>query len=343
MPGRDIGIDLGTATVLVNIRGKGIVLREPSVVAVDSKTDEILAIGEDARKMLGRTPGNITTIRPMRDGVISNYDVTQQMLKYFIKKVSSFSLFKPRIMVCVPSRITKVEERAVVDAVKHAGASRVYLIEEPVAAAIGAGIDITKPCGSMVVDIGGGTTDIAVLSLKDVAVSASIKVAGDRFDEAIAKYIRRKYRVVIGEMMAEAIKIKIGCVYPRDEMLSMPVKGRNLINGMPKMFTITSEETREALSEVSESVYTAVHSVLERTPPELVSDIYTNGIMFTGGGSLVYGLDRLIAEKTGVNCMIADEAELCVAKGTEKALENLNVLKDGLLYVSRTGEGGKAG
>lgn len=338
MPGRDIGIDLGTATVLINIRGKGIILKEPSVVAIDSRTDEILAVGEDARKMLGRTPGNILTIRPMRDGVISNYDITQQMLKIFLRKISAFSLFKPRIMVCVPSRITEVEERAVVDAVRHAGASRVYLIEEPVAAAIGAGIDITKPCGSMVVDIGGGTTDIAVISLKDVAVSASIKVAGDKFDEAISKYVRRKHRVIIGEMTAEAIKIKIGCAFPREQTLTMEVKGRNLVNGMPKMFTITSDETLEAFGEVTASIYDAVHSVLERTPPELIGDIYTNGIVFTGGGSLVYGLDRFIAKKTGVECRVADDAVCCVAKGTEKALENLSELQDGLLYVSRSGD-----
>ena len=335
MPGNDIGIDLGTATVLINIKGKGIVLKEPSVVAVDRSKEKVMAVGTTAQRMLGRTPDNILAVRPLRDGVISNYELTEQMLKFFIKKVCNYFIFKPRIMVCVPSMITEVEERAVYDAAIQAGARKAYLIEEPIAAAIGSGIDITKPIGNMVVDIGGGTTDIAVISLKDTAVSNSIKVAGDKFDEAIVKYVRRKYNVLIGERTAEEVKMKIGCVVPREPAEKMAVKGRSLITGMPKMLELDSEEMLEALSEPSSAVVEAIHSVLERTPPELVGDIITNGIVLTGGGSLLYGMDKLITNYTGIHSFVADDPVTCVARGTGLALDNLNVLQDGLLYVSR--------
>ena len=335
MPGNDIGIDLGTATVLINIKGKGIVLKEPSVVAVDRSREKVVAVGTAAQRMLGRTPDNILAVRPLRDGVISNYELTEQMLKFFIRKVCNYFIFKPRIMVCVPSMITEVEERAVYDAAIQAGARKVYLIEEPIAAAIGSGIDITRPVGNMVVDIGGGTTDIAVISLKDTAVSNSIKVAGDKFDEAIVKYVRRKYNVLIGERTAEEVKMKIGCVVPREPAEKMAVKGRSLITGMPKMLELDSEEMLEALSEPSSAVVEAIHSVLERTPPELVGDIISNGIVLTGGGSLLYGMDRLISNYTGIHSFVADDPVTCVARGTGLALDNLNVLQDGLLYVSR--------
>lgn len=335
VPGSDIAIDLGTATVLINVRGKGIVLEEPSVVAYDKINDKIVAIGGDARKMIGRAPENIQVVRPLKDGVISNFEFTSMMLKAFIKKIYGNFVVKPRIMVCVPSLITEVEERAVYDAAIQAGARKVYLIEEPIAAAIGAGIDITKPCGNMVVDIGGGTTDIAVISLKDTAVSTSIKVAGDKFDEEMVKYVRRKHKVLIGERTAEEIKMRIGCVYPREQNLIMQVKGRSLISGLPKMFEIGSDETMEAYEAISASIVSAVHSVLERTPPELVGDIISGGIILTGGGSMISGLDRLIEDHTGIKTVLADDPITCVARGTGKALENLNVLQEGLLYISR--------
>lgn len=335
MPGSDIALDLGTATILIYVKGKGIVLKEPSVIAYDKNIEKIVAVGTEARKMLGRTPDNIVAVRPLRDGVISNFDLTAQMLKYFIKKVCGNFVFKPRIMICVPAMITEVEERAVYDAAIEAGARRAYLIEEPIAAAIGSGLDITKPCGNMIVDIGGGTTDIAVISLKDTVVSRSLKVAGDKFDEAIAKYVRKKYKILIGERTAEEIKVEIGCVYAREQSLSMAIKGRCLTTGLPKMIEITSEETCEAFEDVSESVVEAVHSVLERTPPELIGDISENGIILTGGGSLIYGIDKLIAKHTGINARIADDPETCVARGTGIALENINNLSDGLLYIAK--------
>jgi rod shape-determining protein MreB len=328
--GQDIGIDLGTATVLVYIKGKGIVLREPSVVAIDKNTNKLLAVGEEARRMLGRTPGNIIAIRPLKEGVISDYDITERMLKYFINKVSGgkfLNLFKPRIMVCVPSGVTEVEKRAVIDAAMQAGARKTYLIEEPIAAAIGAGIDISKACGSMVVDIGGGTTDIAVMSLGGTVVSASIKVAGDKFDEAIVRYMRKKHSVMIGERTAEELKINVGTVFPRIQEVTMDIRGRNLISGLPKTITITSTEMMEALEEPISSVVEAVHSVLERTPPELAADISDRGIVMTGGGSLVYGLDKLLQDKTGIDVIIADDAISCVALGTGKALDNIEVIE----------------
>lgn len=324
--GRDIGIDLGTATVIAYIKGKGIVLREPSVVAVDNNTRDVLAVGGEARRMLGRTPGNIVATRPLREGVISDYTVTEKMLKYFINKVGGKTLFAPRIMICIPSRVTEVEKKAVIDAATNAGARKVFLIEEPIAAAIGAGIDISKPCGNMVIDIGGGTTDVAVISLGGAVVSTSIKVAGDKFDEAIVKYIKKKYNVSIGERTAEDLKINIGCVYPKIQDMEMEVRGRDLISGLPKTVMIHSSEMLEALIEPAMMIVDAVHSVLEKTPPELAADISDRGIYMTGGGCLVDGLDKLIQEKTGINVMIAQDTVSCVALGTGKALENLDIL-----------------
>ena len=325
--GQDIGIDLGTATVIAYVKGKGIVLREPSVVAVDSNTGEVLAVGKEARKMLGRTPGNIVATRPLRDGVISNYTVTEKMLKYFINKVCGRFVFAPRIMICVPSMITEVEKKAVIDAATQAGARKVYLIEEPIAAAIGAGIDISKPSGNMVVDIGGGTTDIAVISLGGSVISTSLKVAGDKFDEYIIKYIKKKYNVIIGERTAEDLKVNIGCVYPKMQDVEMDIRGRGLVDGLPKTITIHASEMLEAMMEPALMIVDAVHSVLERTPPELVADIGNKGIYMTGGGCLVDGLDKLLQEKTGIGVMIAQDTVSCVALGTGKALDNLDSLK----------------
>ncbi len=332
---RDIGIDLGTASVLIFVKGKGIVLREPSVVALDKESGRLLKVGTEAQKMLGRTPGNIVAIRPLREGVISDYDMTERIIKEFLRKVSGFRLYKPRIVICVPSGITEVEERAVIDAGKQAGARRVYLIEEPVAAAIGAGIDISKPEGNMVVDIGGGTSDIAVISLGGIVESTSIKIAGDQFDEAIVKYIRRKHNVLIGERTAEELKISIGCVWPRDEEVYAEVKGRDLMTGLPRVFTVSSSEMLEAFDEVTTRIVEAVHSVLERTPPELVADISTNGIVMTGGWSLVWGFDKLLSAKTGIETRIVDEAVSCVAYGTGKSLEWINEMQDGTINLSR--------
>ena len=324
--GQDVGIDLGTATVIVYIKGKGIVLREPSVVAVDSNTGEVVAVGKEARRMLGRTPGNIVATRPLRDGVISDYTVTEKMLKYFISKVGGRSIFAPRIMICIPSRVTEVEKKAVIDAANQAGARKVYLIEEPIAAAIGAGIDISKPCGNMVVDIGGGTTDIAVISLGGSVVSTSIKVAGDKFDEYVVKYIKKKHNLAIGERTAEDLKVNIGCVYPKIQDIEMDVRGRDLITGLPKTITIHSSEMLEALIEPAMMIVDAVHSVLEKTPPELAADISDKGIYMTGGGCLIDGLDKLLQEKTGINVMIAQDTVSCVALGTGKALDTLDSL-----------------
>ena len=332
---KDIGIDLGTASVLVYVKGKGVVLNEPSVVAMDKNTGKLLKVGAEAQAMLGRTPGNIVAIRPLREGVISDYDMTERMLKEFIKKTTTFSLFKPRLLICVPSGITEVEERAVIDAGIQAGARKAYLIEEPVAAAIGAGIDITKPDGHMVVDIGGGTADIAVISLSGVVESASIKIAGDQLNESIVKYMRRKHNLLVGERTAEDMKIKIGCVFPREEELTMDVKGRCLLTGLPRVVTVSSAEMMDAFEEPVERIVEAVHSVLERTPPELVADISTNGIMMTGGGSLVSGFDKLISARTGIQTFIADDAISCVAIGTGKSLDELNNMQDGTMNLSR--------
>lgn len=324
--GQDIGIDLGTATVIAYAKGKGIVLREPSVVAVDNNTGEVLAVGKEARRMLGRTPGNIVATRPLRDGVISNYAVTEKMLKYFINRVCGNFIFAPRIMICIPSQVTEVEKKAVIDAASQAGARKVYLIEEPIAAAIGAGIDISKPCGNMVIDIGGGTTDIAVISLGGSVVSTSIKVAGDKFDEAIVRYIKKKYNTIIGERTAEDLKINIGCVYPKIQDMEMDIRGRDLATGLPKTITVRSSEMLEALIEPAMQVVDAVHSVLEKTPPELAADISDRGVYMTGGGCLIDGLDKLLQEQLGLNVMIAQDAVSCVALGTGKALDNLDAL-----------------
>lgn len=327
--GQDIGIDLGTATILVYVKGKGIVLREPSVVAIDKNTNEVLAVGQEARKMLGRTPGNIIALRPLKDGVISDYTITEKMLKYFITKVCGKFVFSPRIMICVPSRVTEVEKKAVIDAANHAGARKVFLIEEPIAAAIGAGIDIGKPYGSMIVDIGGGTTDIAVISLGGAVRSMSLKMAGDKFDDAIIKYIKKQKNVIIGERTAEDIKINIGCMFPKTVLERMNVKGRDLNTGLPVEIEITSEEIFDALKPCADVIVEGVHNVLEETPPELSADISERGIYITGGGGLVDGLDRLLEERTGIPVMVAEDAQSCVAIGTGKALNHIELLEQG--------------
>ena len=329
MASSDIGIDLGTASILVYVKGKGVVLKEPSVVAYDRDTEQIMAIGEEARLMPGRTPGNIVAVRPLRQGVISDYKTTEKMLKYFIQKAVGKSFFgrRPRISVCVPSGVTDVEKRAVEDATYQAGARDVYIIEEPVAAAIGAGIDISRPCGNMIVDIGGGTSDIAVISLDGVVVSSSIKVAGDDFDDAIVRFMRKRHNLLIGERSAEEIKINIGTCYKRPENISMDIRGRNLVTGLPKTVTVSSDETEEALREVTSQIVDAVHSVLERTPPELAADIADRGIVLTGGGALLHGLEDLIEENTGITTMTAEEPLTAVAIGTGKYIEFLSERK----------------
>jgi len=333
----DIGIDLGTASVVVYIRGQGIVLREPSVVAVDSATQQILAIGEEARRMLGRTPGNITAIRPLRDGVISDYVMTEKMLHYFLGRVTRRSFFnRPRVVVCVPSGVTEVEKRSVYDATMDAGASQAMLIEEPIAAAIGAGLDIGRPYGCMVVDIGGGTTDIAVISMGHAVVSSSIKVAGDAFDDAIIRFMRKRYNLLIGERTAENLKINIGCAYPRKETLGMEITGRNLVSGLPRTINISSDEIIEAVEDPVQSILGAVHGVLERTPPEIASDIFERGIVMTGGGSLLCGLDLRLQQTTRLNCYVAEDSISCVALGTGKALEESDTYARGKLYGSKS-------
>ncbi|MCI7619587.1 MAG: rod shape-determining protein [Firmicutes bacterium] len=324
----EVGIDLGTANVLVYIKGKGIVLNEPSVVAINNDTDEILAVGEEARQMLGRTPANIVAVRPLRDGVISDYDITERMLKYFIRKTcGSGRFFKPKIMVCVPSGVTEVEKRAVREAATQAGGKDVYLMEEPVAAAIGAGIDIAKPDGVMVIDIGGGTTDIAVISLGGIVASTSVKIAGDKFDEAIIKYMRKAHKLYIGERTAEELKVTIGTAFPRDEVVTKECRGRDLVTGLPKSVDVTSDEMMDALEEPLYAITEAVHNVLERTPPELAADISNSGIIITGGGALLYGIDRRIEERTGIKVIIAEDPKSCVAIGTGKALDELEKLE----------------
>ena len=318
----DIGIDLGTASILVYIKGKGVVLKEPSVVAIDRDTDTIRAIGEEARLMIGRTPGNIVAVRPLRQGVISNYSVTEQMIKYFIQKaVGKRSYKKPRISICVPSGATEVETKAVEDASFQAGAREVFIVEEPLAAAIGAGIDISKPCGNMVVDIGGGTTDIAVISLGATVESTSVKVAGDDFDDAIVRYMRKKHNLLVGERTAEEIKIGLGTCFKKTEVKKMEVRGRNLVTGLPKIIEVTSEEVEEALREATTQIVEAIHGVLENTPPELSADIAVRGIVLTGGGCLLDGLEELIESKTGINTMTAEDPMTAVAIGTGRYLE----------------------
>ncbi len=327
--GTDIGIDLGTASILVYIKGKGVVLKEPSVVAFDRDTNKIRAIGEEARLMLGRTPGNIVAVRPLRQGVISDYTVTEKMLRYFIgKALGKRHMRKPRIAVCVPSGVTEVEKKAVEDATYQAGAREVLIIEEPIAAAIGAGIDISRPCGNMIVDIGGGTTDVAVISLGGTVVSSSVKIAGDDFDEAIVRYMRKKHNLLIGERTAEDIKIKVGSCYRRVEAETMDVRGRNLVTGLPKTVSVSSEDTEEALRETTLQIVETVHSVLERTPPELAADIADRGIVLTGGGALLRGLEELLEEKTGINTMTAEDTMQCVAIGTGKFVEFMSGHRD---------------
>ena len=322
MASTDIGIDLGTASILVYVKGKGVVIKEPSVVAFDRDANKIKAIGEEARMMLGRTPGNIVAIRPLRKGVISDYTVTEQMLKYFIQKATGrMSFRKPRISICVPVSITEVECKAVEDATYQAGARDVTLIDEPIAAAIGAGIDISRPCGNMIVDIGGGTCDVAVISLDGIVVSSSLKIAGDDFDEAIIRYVRKKHNLLIGERTAEDIKITIGTAIERPDQKVMEVRGRDLVTGLPKTVRVTSEETRDALKETTSQIVEAVHGVLERTPPELASDVVARGIVLTGGGALLNGLEELIELKTGINTVTAEDAMTAVAIGTGRYME----------------------
>lgn len=332
---KDIGIDLGTASVSIFVRGRGIVLVEPSLVAVDRASGELLAIGTDAQEQLSRSSGSLAAIRPIQGGVISDYGMTERMIKAYLKKTLGGSPFKPNVVVCVPSGITEVEERAVIDAGMQSGARRVYLMETPVAAALGAGLDISRAVGHMVVDIGGGTCDIAVLSLGSIVEAASRKAAGDQFDEALMRYLRRRANLLIGERSAEEIKISIGCVTPREEMRAITVRGRDLSSGFPRTYDVTSEETREAYTPIAEDMIEAIRLVLERTPPELVSDIARDGIFLTGGGSLLYGIDQLIAEKTGYPVHIAEDAATCTIRGTGAALTNLHDMPDGALHIAR--------
>ncbi|MCD8131401.1 MAG: rod shape-determining protein [Lachnospiraceae bacterium] len=321
----DIGIDLGTASILVYIKGKGVVLKEPSVVAFDRDTNTIKAIGENARLMFGRTPGNIVAVRPLRQGVISDYRVTEQMIEHFIRKAIGHRTFrKPRMAVCVPSGVTEVEKKAVEDAAYQAGAREVYIIEEPIAAAIGAGIDISRPCGNLIVDIGGGTSDIAVISLGGSVVSASIKVAGDDFDEALVRYLRKKHNLLVGDRSAEDLKIKVGTCWRSGEEEFMDVRGRDLVTGLPKTISVSSYETEEALRDTVNQIVETIHSVLEKTPPELAADISDRGIVLTGGGAMLRGLEELIHDRTGINTVTAEDPMTCVAIGTGKYIESLS-------------------
>ena len=326
----DIGIDLGTANVLVYVKGKGIVLREPSVVAVNRDTNQILSIGEDAKRMLGRTPGNIAAIRPLRDGVIADYDVTESMLRFFIDKVIGHRfVFRPRIMICIPTGVTMVEKRAVQEAAEQAGARRTQLIEEPMAAAIGAGLPVDEATGSMIVDIGGGTTDIAVISLGGIVISRSLRIAGDKFDEALISYVRRTCNILIGERTAEEIKIRIAAASSEARQGQMDVRGRDLLSGLPKNIQLTTAQAAEALSAPVGRIMETVKAVLEETPPELASDIMDHGIVLTGGGSMLYGLDSLIQRETGIPTMLAEDPLSCVAIGTGKALDFADYFGDG--------------
>jgi len=334
-PWQDIGVDLGTATVLIYVKGKGIMLREPSVIAMVRDTGEVKAVGEEAYQMLGRTPGNIVAVRPMRDGVIADYDLTEKMLTEFIKKVRKgpFNFFKPNIMVCVPSGVTEVERRAVLQATRKVGARRAYLIEEPLAAAIGSNVNIAQPTGSMIVDIGGGTTDVAVISLGGIVVSESLRIAGNEFDESIIRYVRHKENLLIGDRTAEDIKMKIGAalILQPDDVSEMEVRGRDLINGLPKTVSMSSEDVVEALKEPLQKIADGVRRVLELSPPELVADIIDRGIIMTGGGSLLRNFDALLRNTTGIPVVVAEDATECVALGTGQALDMLRVLRDALI------------
>ncbi len=329
---KDIGIDLGTANTLVHVKGKGIVVREPSVVAINSNTNEVLAVGDSAKEMIGRTPGNIVAIRPMKDGVIADFDVTQSMLKYFIKKAMSFGvLSKPRVVICVPSGVTEVEKRAVEEATLQAGAKEAYLIEEPMAAAIGANLPVDEPSGSMVVDIGGGTSEVAVISLGGIVTSKSLRVAGDELDEAIVHYVKKEYNLMIGERTAEDIKTSIGAAYPKPKEESMEIRGRDLITGLPRNINITSSEIVDALKEPVNAIVDSIKYTLEKTPPELASDIMDRGIMLTGGGALLSGLNTLIKQETGMPVSVAENPLDCVVMGSGKVLDEIETLKKVLI------------
>ena len=325
---RDIGIDLGTANTLIYMRGKGIIIREPSVVAVDTRTNTVRSVGQEAKDVIGRTPGSIVAVRPLKDGVIADFEVTTAMLQEFIRKALAKGFAKPRIIICVPSGVTAVERRAVKESAERAGAKKVAIIEEPMAAAIGAGLPVAEPRGSMVVDIGGGTAEVAVISLGGIVASRSVRVAGDEFDQSIIDYLKRKYNLLIGERTAENIKLEIGSAYPLEEERSMDVKGRNLLNGLPENLTVTSEEVREALEEPLQRVVEAIKETLEKTPPELAADIIDDGIMLTGGGALLRGLDILIHNETGMPVHVAENPLDCVAQGTGMVLENSDKLYD---------------
>ena len=334
---KSIGIDLGTANTLVFMKGKGVIMREPSVVAVDTKNDTVKFVGNEAKEVIGRTPGSIVVVRPLKDGVIADFDVTASMLRIFIKKACGTSLlFKPRIVICIPSGVTEVERRAVREASINAGAGQVMIIEEPMAAAIGAGLPVQEPAGSMVVDIGGGTSEVAVISLNGIVASRSVRTGGDEFDQAIIAYIKRKFNLLIGERSAERIKIEVGTAYKLDEDLTLEVKGRNLINGLPKNAIISSEDVREALRESLEKIIEAVKETLERTPPELAADIIDRGITLTGGGAMLRGLDKLICAETGIDVYVAENPLDCVANGTGYVLDHMDTLKDVLQENNRT-------
>ena len=334
---RDLGIDLGTANVLIYVDGKGVLVREPAVVAVDKNTGKVLQVGSAARNMLGRTPGNVVAMHPLKDGVISDHEMTVKMLQILFREINKSSFFnpKPRVVICVPSGVTEVEERTVINAAIDAGARRVFLIEEPVAAALGANVDIKGPNGQMVVDIGCGTTDIAVLSLNGVAASSSLKIAGNAFDEAIARYVRRKYGVIIGQVTAEDVKIQIGSVYPRPENVSMNIKGRDAKTGMPRELTLLSSELYEPLHRLARQIADEVLSVLEETSPELVSDISENGTTLTGGACQIWGMDKLLTERTGIVCALADDPDSCVAYGCGKSLAWINHMQEGPINIAR--------
>ncbi len=332
---KDLGIDLGTANVVIYAEGKGIVLREPSVVAVDKNTGKVLKVGAAARNMLGRTPGNVVAMRPMREGVVSDYEMTEKMLTEFFRRIFRFSFVKPRVIISVPSGVTSIEERAVVQIAQEAGARRVYLIEEPLAAALGANLSFNGPDGHMVVDIGGGTTDIGVLTMNGLANSASIKVAGDAFDDAIIRYLRKKYGLLVGQTMAEEAKITVGSVYDRSEPVQTQIKGRDFKTGLAREFTVTSEDMLEALRRPARQITDEILSVLEQTTPELVADIARNGIILTGGGAQLWGMDKLITERTGMHCTVADDADSCVAYGCGKSLSWINRMQEGPLNIAR--------
>lgn len=334
---RDMGIDLGTANSLVYVKGKGIVLREPSVVAVERESGQVLAVGEEAKQMIGRTPGNIIAIRPMKDGVIADFDVTQTMIKYFINRSlrNRTFLIRPRVVVSVPSGVTPVEERAVREAALQAGAREAYLVEEPMAAAIGAGLPVHEPTGNMIVDIGGGTTEVAVISLGGIVTSTSIRIAGDEMDEAIIQYVKKTYNLMIGERTAEEIKIEIGTAYPPENLGSYDVRGRDLVTGLPRTVRVTAEEIYKALTEPVSAILEAIKNTLEQTPPELSADIMDRGIVLAGGGSLLKGLDYLVSEQTGMPVHVADEPLLCVAYGTGRVLENIDILRRVLIQPKK--------